>query len=215
MSELTLRPYQEEGIEQLRASYASGKRAPLYQLATGGGKTVCFGAITQLSAARGKRVLILVHRRELLKQASDKLTWAGVGHGLIAAGFEPHPERLVQVASVQTLVRREIQEVDLIITDECHHVRAKTWKTLIESQPNARLLGVTATPIRLDGKGLGAEHGGFFDDIVCGPSIRELTDSGVSKSCEVLRAGGEGAGQHARSEEAGWRLLGLRRRRSG
>src|SRR5262249_3601180 len=99
---LELRPYQTEGIERLRESYASGRRASLFQLPTGGGKTVVFGAIPRSAASRGKRVLIAVHRRELLGQASDKLTWAGVAHGLIAAGFPADPLEPVQVCSVQT-----------------------------------------------------------------------------------------------------------------
>jgi DNA repair protein RadD len=102
---MQLRAYQQQAIEDLRDAYRVGARAPLLCLPTGGGKTVIFSAIAKASVARGKQVLILVHRRELIKQASEKLTAAGVDHGIIAAGF-PRADSAVQVASVQTLVRR-------------------------------------------------------------------------------------------------------------
>ena len=88
-----LRPYQEKCVESLRASYAAGHRAPLLQLATGGGKTLIFTEVTRGARAKGHRVLIVVHRRELLKQAIAKLTWAGVQHGIIAAGFKSSARR--------------------------------------------------------------------------------------------------------------------------
>jgi superfamily II DNA or RNA helicase len=179
-SPLQLRPYQTEAIERLRESYASAHRAPLFQLPTGGGKTVVFGAITRSAASRGKRVLIAVHRRELLGQACAKLTWAGVAHGIIAAGFPGDPREPVQVCSVQTAARRlsSIGDFDLLVLDEAHHARARTWARLIEALSGAKVLGVTATPARLDGKGLGVHCGGFFDDLVCGPGIAELVRAG-------------------------------------
>jgi DNA repair protein RadD len=180
MPTLELRSYQSACVDALRQSYAAGHRAPLLALPTGGGKTIIFADITSSASAKSKRVLVVVHRRELLKQASDKLSWAGVPHGIIAAGFEPDPGQLVQVASIQTVVRRldKIGAFDLIVFDEAHHCQAETWKKLIETQPRAKLLGVTATPCRADGKGLGFEDGGCFDDLVVGPPIEELVNQG-------------------------------------
>ena len=123
---MQLRSYQQRAIDDLRNAYRFGYRAPLLCLPTGGGKTIIFTAIAQASAARGRRVLILVHRRELLRQASEKLRWAGLEHGLIAAGIEPSPAA-VQVASVQTIARRLSGidwQLDLIIIDEAHHATA-------------------------------------------------------------------------------------------
>ena len=99
---MNLRPYQQQAIADLRMAYRSGAHAPLLVAPTGAGKTHILAAITQAAAGRGRRILILVHRRELIRQTSAKLTNAGVNHGIIAAGFESsdHP---VQVASVQTL----------------------------------------------------------------------------------------------------------------
>jgi DNA repair protein RadD len=82
-----LRPYQLDAVSRLRNSYATGHRAPLLVLPTGGGKTVVFAEITRGARAKDKGVLVVVHRRELIRQAASKLAWAGVPHGVIAAGF--------------------------------------------------------------------------------------------------------------------------------
>jgi DNA repair protein RadD len=175
---IELRPYQVDLVNRLRQSYRAGHRAPLLQLATGAGKTVVFCEVARGAHARGNRVLVVAHRRELVKQASAKLVWAGVPHGIIAAGFPAAANQLVQVASIQTIVRRldALQEFDLIVFDECHHCRAAQWGRLIECQPGAKLLGVTATPARLDGKGLGVDAGSVFDDLIIGPTTAELID---------------------------------------
>ncbi len=173
---MQLRSYQQRAIDGLRNAYRFGYRAPLLCLPTGGGKTIIFTVIAQASAARGRRVLILVHRRELLRQASDKLRWAGLDHGLIAAGIEPS-EAPVQVASVQTIARRLSRidwQPDLIIIDEAHHATAGQWERTLQHWPTAYRLGVTATPCRLDGRGLRSA----FDHLVLGPSVAELIDAG-------------------------------------
>lgn len=172
----TLRPYQQQAISDLRMAYRAGARAPLLVLSTGAGKTICFAAITAGAVTRGRHVLILVHRRELIRQASTKLTQAGVNHGIIAAGFEPS-NHSVQVASVQTLARRldrQHWQPDLIVIDEAHHAIAGTWAKVISHWPDSFLLGVTATPIRQDGRGLGA----MFTKLVLGPSTADLMAAG-------------------------------------
>jgi DNA repair protein RadD len=175
----TLRPYQVAGVEALRAAYRRGRTAPVYTLPTGGGKTLVFSYITRGAVQRGKHVLILVHRAELLRQASDTLTRWGVAHGCISPRY-PMTAQMVQVASVQTVVRRlhRITPPDLIIIDEAHHVVAGSWQKVVEAFPAARLLGVTATPARLDGRGLGRHCGGAFDELVVGPTIGELIADG-------------------------------------
>lgn len=175
-----LRDYQQAAVNALRQSYATGHRSPCLVLGTGGGKTVCFAHITDGAAAKGNRVFIIVHRDELLRQASDTLNECGVAHGLISPRYTPNYRAWVQVASVQTLVRRlkNIPAPDLIVLDECHHATAGSWRKLIEAYPSARLLGVTATPARLDGQGLGVECGGVFDDMVLGPPVHELISRG-------------------------------------
>jgi superfamily II DNA or RNA helicase len=177
---IKLRDYQTQLIEKIRASYAAGKRAPLMVLPTGGGKTLVFADIVARARRKQRRTLIIVHRRELLRQACEKLALAGVPHGIIAAGFDPSPDELVQVCSIQTVVRRlhTLRRFDFIVIDEAHHARAETYRALIAAQPQAKILGVTATPARLDGQGLGIAHGGPFDDLALGPTTAELIADG-------------------------------------
>ncbi len=175
----TLRPYQQEGLDAIRAAYRHGARSPLYVLPTGGGKTFVFSHIAAGAQQLGKRICILVHRQELLLQSSRALSDIGVEHGIIAPGFTGSGQH-VQVASVHTLVRRlrKGYNFDLLIIDECHHAIASTWLNIINAFPKARVLGVTATPIRGDGRGLGTEYGGVFDKLVVGPSVKDLIDEG-------------------------------------
>ena len=172
---MALRQYQQHAIANLRGALAQYARA-LLVMPTGSGKTVVFSEICRLANTKQRNVLILVHRRELVKQASDKLSNAGVEHGIIAAGFRPsaHP---VQVASVQTLAKRlrtVPAEPDLIIIDEAHHAVAGSWDKILLHFKDAKVVGVTATPSRLDGRGLGSH----FSTLISGPSVEQLTKLG-------------------------------------
>ena len=174
---IELRDYQIDGVEDLRAAYGSGRSAPLYVLPTGGGKTVLFCAIVRRAVEIGGRVLLLVHRRELIEQASAALDRFDVPHGVIAPRY-PSIDRPVQVASVQTIARRlsryPADAFSLVVIDEAHHAVAGTWAKTLEHFSGARRLGVTATPIRLDGRGLA----GAFDEMVVGPSPHALVEAG-------------------------------------
>ena len=139
---------------------------------TGAGKTVVFAAISKAISQNEKNVLILVHRRELIDQASKKLKNIGVNHGVIAAKYKSSQNN-IQIASVQTLVRRLVTNTfnpDYIIIDEAHHAAAGSWKKIIEHFKDAYKIGCTATPIRLDGRGLAD----YFDDLVKGPGVAKL-----------------------------------------
>lgn len=178
---LVLRDYQSKTVDRIRESYKGGRRAPLAVLPTGGGKTVVFSHIAANVSARGKRVIILVHRVELLRQTSAALTKSGVRHGLINPKYTPDLMASVQVCSVQTLVKRMEKyplAPDLIIVDEAHHATAGTWRKIVEFYRKALILGVTATPVRGDGIGLGADSGGLFDDLIIGPQVPELISGG-------------------------------------
>jgi len=183
---MNLRPYQQQLITDIRLQYQLGKRSVLAVLPTGGGKTVCFSYIAQAAARKGNRVCILVHRQELLDQASRSLAGMDVQHGIIAAKRGMDLSHAVQVASVGTLSRRlhllPRDFFQLLVVDEAHHTTAGTWaKTLAHFQA-AKLLGVTATPIRGDGRGLG-EH---YQSMVQGPSAAWLTDNGFLAPAKVL-----------------------------
>ena len=149
---ITLRDYQLDLVDGVRGSYRSGKRSPLVVSPTGSGKTVLFAYIAQGTSAKGNSVVILVHRQELVDQTCRTLRAFGVDHGVIAAGRTPDRSHAVQVASVQTYVRRlDSFKPALIIADEAHHATAGSWRKVINHHPQARVLGVTATPQRLDG----------------------------------------------------------------
>lgn len=184
--QVTLRPYQEAGVTQLRYEYWQGRKSVLYCLPTGGGKTVVFSHIAESAARKGNRICILVHRQELVSQSSDSLTNIGVAHGVIAAGTPMDLSHSVQVASVQTLVRRlhliPPNFFQLLVVDEAHHAVAGSWATVIQHYADAKVLGVTATPERLDGRGLGD----IFDALVLGPDARWLTDSGFLAPARIF-----------------------------
>ena len=170
---MQLRSYQIKAIDSLRYSFnTKGKKSPLLVMPTGAGKTVVFAAISKAISQNEKNVLILVHRRELIDQASKKLKNIGVNHGVIAAKYKSSQNN-IQIASVQTLVRRLVTNTfnpDYIIIDEAHHAAAGSWKKIIEHFKDAYKIGCTATPIRLDGRGLAD----YFDDLVKGPGVAKL-----------------------------------------
>lgn len=172
---MELRPYQSAALLKITQSYKRGSRAPLFVLPTGGGKTIIITALAAELRKLGKRVLILVHRQELIRQTSDKLCKAGQRHGIIW-GKAPVSRDQVQVASVQTLRRRThlYEHFDFIIIDEAHHAPASTYQYICKQYSKALLLGVTATPERTDGTGLNT----VFDDLVLGPTIGDLQSHG-------------------------------------
>lgn len=181
---LSLFDYQQVAVDEVRDVYASGLRAPLLVLPTGGGKTVCFTYVTSKAQARGLSVLLLAHRRELVGQISAALKAWGVAHGVIRSDAKP-TSHAVQVGMVQTLANRIKLDkhgrfrFDLVIVDEAHHAtKNSTWGAVLAHNDGAKILGVSATPCRLDGKGLGVHADGFFDSIIVGPSVSELIGRG-------------------------------------
>lgn len=176
-----LRDYQSQVIAAIRAAYRTGAKAPLLVMPTGAGKTICFSYIAYQAAAKGSRILLLAHRRELVLQISKALNLWGIGHGLIMSE-RTETGQPVQVASIPTLARRLYPgkyRFDLVVIDECHHaVTGSNLGAILEALPDAKLLGVTATPCRLDGRGLGKSAAGFFDTLVEGPSVLDLIEAG-------------------------------------
>lgn len=176
---LTLRDYQVDCVNKYYNSVNNGFKSPLMVQPTGAGKTVIFCHIAEQLSKQGKIVYILVHRKELIHQTCKKLDTFGVRHGVIAPKHSLTCES-VQVASVYTLANKlDILPVpDLIIVDEAHHATAGTWKKILTKWYTSNVLGVTATPLRRDGIGLGINSGGFFDDLVLGPSTSHLINHG-------------------------------------
>lgn len=172
----SLRPYQNEIVEEVEFRFDCCYRAPMVVLPTGGGKTVVFSQITKNAVNRGLRVWIVAHRQELLSQASRALRNFEIENGVVRAGLKTDLRQQVLVASAQTLVRRldDIPRPDLIILDECHHGTTPTMKKIFSHFPGCDRLGVTATPCRLNGTGLGS----VFDNMILGPTNSFLTENG-------------------------------------
>ncbi len=188
MTAPTLRPYQAEVIERIDAAIAAGYRRLLVVAPTGAGKTVIAAAITSAAVEDGRRVLFLAHRRELITQASGKLYAAGVDHGILLPGFPPRLGEPVQVGSVWTVHGRairtstiELPAADLIIVDEAHHSPARTYRSLLDSYPKATVIGITATPCRGDGRGLGD----IFEMLMECPPVPELIKGGFLVGTKV------------------------------
>ncbi len=190
---MTLRDYQLDLKMDIYSAWNDGARNVLAVLPTGGGKTVVFSQI--VSEHEGASVCI-AHRQEIVSQISLTLAHNGIRHKIIGPSdvallcTKLHllelgrnyidPSSKTAVAGVDTLIRLKgydswLKNVTLVICDEAHHVlRSNKWGKSIGMFPNARMLGVTATPVRADGNGLGRSSDGVMDWMIEGPTMREL-----------------------------------------
>ena len=178
-----LRPYQTQLLDQIRQSMRRHRRVCAV-MPTGAGKSVVIAAIIHAAAAKGRRVLLLAHRRRLINQLSRTVGSWGIEHDVILPGRHQRGHGIA-VGSVQTVVRRldKLQPPDLIIIDEAHHLtRDNQWGQVVGHWPNAYLIGKTASPQRLDGRGLGE----VFDDLVIGPTPQWLTDEGFLAKARIF-----------------------------
>lgn len=158
-----LRDYQQQLVNDVSAAWRDGFKAPCIVLGCGGGKSCIVAEIARKTTWRGKRVLFLVHRRELVEQiARTFLMW----------GVDMH---YCDIMMVQTATRRikKLKKPELIITDENHHSLAKSYKNIYEAFPDVYRVGVTATPIRLNGDGLGDVN----DKLIIGVETKWLIDN--------------------------------------
>lgn len=182
-----LREYQQELIQNIVESWGNGNRCVLAQLPTGAGKTVIFSNIADEFVKREMRVLIIAHREELILQAIDKLAdFTNATCGIIKSGYPIDYECLIQVASIQTLVRRKHKpEADLVIIDEAHHSSANSYRSIVNHYSESFVLGVTATPCRTDGQGFND----IYSDLIVGESVRSLINQGFL--CDYILIGSE------------------------
>lgn len=160
---MELRPYQQEAKDSIFKEWENGIHKTLLVLPTGCGKTIVFAKVTEECVRRGSRVLILAHRGELLEQAADKIAKAT---GLMCATEKAEETCLgswfrITVGSVQSMMRESRLSrfpddyFDTIIIDEAHHCISDSYQRVLHHFPEARVLGVTATPDRGDMKNLG------------------------------------------------------------
>jgi superfamily II DNA or RNA helicase len=189
---IRLRDYQIEAVSRLRKAYQAGARRLLLVASVGSGKTVIAAHLVQSAHSKARRVLFVAHRWELLDQPARLLRDCGLRVGIIKAGVRPDLDAPVQVASIQTLARRALPPADLVIVDEAHRAVTASYRCL-DAYPAH--LGLTATPWRLDGRGLGerfhdlievattpdlVRDGWLIDPIVYAPHVPELP-TGASK----------------------------------
>lgn len=190
-----LRDYQERVKLEVYGAWAGGARNVCAVMPTGAGKTVL---VANMVSEYPAPVVVIAHRQELVTQMSTALARYGVRHRIIGADAvmraanaihmsefrRTYVDRTarVAVAGVDTLMRMDdpsFAHVGLWVLDECHHlVRDNKWHKAVSKFPNARGLGVTATPLRADGKGLGRHADGVMDTLVVGPGMRELIGRG-------------------------------------
>jgi DNA repair protein RadD len=175
-AKLTLFPDQQQVKRQAYQSLR-GHTSTLLQCPTGFGKSALAVDFCIDAVANKRTVTINVPRKELAKQLAQSLSRYGVEYGFIASGMRPNPFALVQISMSETLARRldKVHKSDLLITDECH-VGGESLTRIVHAwkQAGKKVIGLSATPLRMDGKGMDT----WFDDMVCGPQMRWLIDSG-------------------------------------
>ncbi len=179
-----LRDYQIRADQGVRAAFRAGHRRVLLVMSTGAGKTTTFAHWLMGAVGKGSTAIVLAHRRELISQASKRLSEHFVPHGIILAGTRSDSHQPVQVASVQSLIPRLYPKdpemaappppANIIICDEAHHASAASFRKVFSQYPDAYILGCTATPARTDGKGLRD----LFDVMVEVISTAELIELG-------------------------------------
>lgn len=204
-----LRPHQQKWFNAIADGFRRGAGAMLGQAPTGFGKTYTFSHMTEDWGRHNLPSLTLVHKQEIFLQTAIHLANAGLQFRMIApdalitatvrrminrgfGGFY-NDAALPVLAMIPTLQRRWLAGVPLpavsrIIVDECHHVSAPTWLQMLAAYRAAgiRILGVSATPERLDGRGLSVRSGGIFDEMVLGPQVAELVETGYLARPEVI-----------------------------
>jgi len=183
-----LREYQTTAIDKIRNEFAKGKKKVLLVAPTGSGKTVIASSIIDQAVNKGKSCMFVAHRRELVMQCSRKLSDFDIFHGVLMANKSETEDARVQVASVQTFTARKDKtffnkpKADLIILDEAHRSVSNSFQELIKEYPESYIIGLTATPCRSDGRGLG----NIYDELVEASSIKELINQGYLVPNRIL-----------------------------
>ena len=190
MGGMSLRPYQQEAFEKVLAEWDGGVKKTLLVLPTGTGKTIVFSKIAEECVRRGKRVLIMAHRGELLEQAADKIYKStGLQCSVEKAGETCLGQwyRII-VGSVQTLMHeRRLKKFkqdyfDAIIIDEAHHCVSDSYQRVLQHFNDSYVLGVTATPDRADLKNLGS----YFESLAFEYTMPQAIKSGYLVPIKAL-----------------------------
>jgi DNA repair protein RadD len=178
------RDYQREAAAKVGAAFNDGARRVVLVAPTGSGKGTM--GVLEVERALGacERVVWFTHRVELIGDTSARLDRLGLPHGVVRPNSaRTDPSAPAQLATIQTLMARgERPPGDLLVCDEAHHITAASYRVFVEAYPNARILGLTATPERADGAALG----GMFERMVVAATVRELTARGFLVPCDVI-----------------------------
>lgn len=197
---ITLTPDQEELRTKLRVALRSSASVLAFA-PTGFGKTVLAAALIKMIFGAGKRVIFCVHRVDLITQTAKTFEKFGIPFSYIAAGYHFNPYHRVYIASIATLKNRLGRiPADYVLVDEAHLSAASGWALVANhyKEAGARLIGLTGTPERLDGKPLGD----VWEQMVLGPSVRWLIDNGrLSRYRAFAPAGVDLTGIHTRNGE--------------
>ena len=166
--EVVLRTYQADSIQKARDAFARGMRRILLQAETGSGKTEMAVHMTQKALDKGSRVMFIASGRRLVGQAAERFTAYGINCGILMAG-EDYTPAAVQVASKETLIswikrhKFDLNEPNIVFVDECHEAMTAGWMKLLTLWQTTVVIGLTATPARSDGRGLGD----YFQTMIC------------------------------------------------
>lgn len=180
---ISLRDYQAETVYKLRQSVMAHKRS-LLVAATGSGKTRMALRVMQGARQQGRTAWFIVHRRELCKQTAKAMWEADLEHGMIMAG-RAQSQLPLQVGTVLTCVKRIDKlkdKPDIIIIDEAHRAVSSSYLKILEKCPDAIVIGLTATPERTDGRGLGE----IFNDMVETKSMGWLIENGYLSDYKLI-----------------------------
>jgi DNA repair protein RadD len=178
---IQLRDYQLKTNREVWRAFNDGAQSVLLQAPTGSGKTICGAHLIAMRREHAReKVLVLAHRREIVMQTASKLMDAGIETGIIMANQAPMEWADVQVGSIDTLwARRKYQgfpEAQFVVCDEAHRLGGDRWTKVYEhyKSQGAKMMGMTATPMRNDGVGLKK----YFDVMVRCPDMPELIEMG-------------------------------------
>jgi len=180
------RAYQTEAVQNLRSGLAGGFKRQMLSSPTGSGKTEIGMILVRGAVAKGKRVAFLCNRINLVGQTSARFFRAGIQHGVIQGANTSRTYENVIVASIQTVARRGMPEVDLLVIDEAHGVAGSKDYRKVIAEHKGPVIGLSATPFS---KGLGKVYpdlgGPLFEQMVIAATIQELIDQGFLVDCDV------------------------------
>jgi len=180
------REYQTYAVQNLRAGLAEGFKRQMLSSPTGSGKTEIGMILVRGAISKGKRVAFLCNRINLVGQTSARFFKAGIAHGVIQGANTSRTYENVIVASIQTVAKRGMPEVDLLVIDEAHGVAGSKDYRKVISQHKGPVIGLSATPFS---KGLGKVYddlgGPLFEQMVIAATIQELIDQGFLVDCDV------------------------------